>query len=85
MRYIPLNAKERKHVDSNWTKEQLRGIQCILHATPGVVGPRKTFFEIAFGKCEDEFRYIIDQPEEKIFHREHLKPYIDSLTLIHQS
>lgn len=80
MRYIPINAKDRKHVDSNWTKEQLRGVQCILHATHGVVGPRISFFEVAFGRSEDEFKYIIEQPEELIFHREKLKDFSDIQT-----
>ncbi len=76
MRYIPLNAKDRKHIGPNWTKSQLRGIQCILHATHGVVGPKRKFFETAFGKDVDEFKYIIEQPEEAIFYREKMKPYM---------
>ncbi len=75
MRYIPLDAKDRKYVGPNWTKTQLRGIQCILHATHGVVGPRRPFFKKAFGEDADEFKYIIEQPEEAIFHRENMKPY----------
>jgi hypothetical protein len=75
MRYIPLDTKDRKHISPNWTKTQLRGIQCILHATHGVVGPRRPFFEKAFGKDAGEFKYIIEQPEELIFHRENMKPY----------
>lgn len=76
MRYIPLNAKERGFVDNpHWTKTQLRGIQCILHATHGVVGPRKKFFERAFGVSAKEFKYIIEQPEDKIFHRGKMKPF----------
>ncbi|MFC1937471.1 hypothetical protein ACFLWY_02785, partial [Chloroflexota bacterium] len=54
-----------------------RGIQCILHATHGVVGPRKAFFETAFGEDVEEFKYIIEQPEEVIFHREKMMPYRD--------
>ncbi len=76
MRYIPLDAKDRKYVyNPHWTKQQLRGIQCILHATRGVVGPRKQFFEKAFGRDVDEFKYIIEQPEEHIFYRDRMKPY----------
>ena len=76
MRFIPLDAKDRKYVNSpNWTARQLRGIQCILHATHGVVGPRKPFFEKAFGKDVEEFKYIIKQPEEYIFHREKMAPF----------
>ena len=67
---MTIASKDRKHVDPNWTKTQLRGIQCILHATHGVVGPRRKFFEVAFGKNAEEFNYIIEQPEEEIFHRE---------------
>jgi len=74
MRYVPLDAKDRKYVNPNWTKTQLRGIQCILHATHGVVGPRRPFFEKAFGRDAGEFKYIIEQPEEIIFHRENMKP-----------
>lgn len=80
MRFIPLDAKDRKHVDNpHWTAQQLRGIQCILHATHGVVGPKRPFFEKAFGRDADEFRYIIEQPEEIIFHREKMTPYREDL------
>ena len=77
MKYVPLDAKDRKYIDPNWTKKQLRGIQCILHATHGVVGPRKAFFEAAFGGDIEEFKYIIEQQEEMIFHREKMIPYIN--------
>jgi hypothetical protein len=45
-----------------------------LHATHGVVGPRKPFFNKAFGKNVNEFLYIIEQPEEAIFYRNKMKP-----------
>ena len=77
MRYMPLDAKVRGYVENpHWTKEQLRGVQCILHATRGVVGPRRSFFERAFGKDASEFKYIIAQPEEHIFYRDKMKPYV---------
>lgn len=76
MKFIPLDAKDRKYVNNpHWTKQQLRGAQCILNATHGVVGPKRPFFEKAFGGNIDEFKYIIAQPEEAIFHRENMKPY----------
>ena len=75
MKYMPLDAKDRKHIGPNWTKTQLRGVQCILNATHGVVGPKRPFFEKAFGENADEFKYIIEQPEEIIFHRENMKQY----------
>jgi hypothetical protein len=78
MRYVPLDAKERGYVDNpHWSKQQLRGVQCILHATRGVVGPRMQFFERAFGKNEDEFNHIIERPEEEIFHRDRMTPFGD--------
>jgi hypothetical protein len=75
MKYVPLHAKDRKYIGSNWTKTQLRGIQCILHATHGVVGPKKSFFEAAFGHNVKEFKYIIEQPEEAIFYRSKMEPF----------
>lgn len=81
MKYVPLDAKNRKYIGPYWTQTQLRGIQCILHATHGVVGPKKKFFEKAFGRDENEFRYIIEQPEESIFYRDNMIPYGKSLIL----
>jgi hypothetical protein len=78
MRYIPLDAKDRKYIGKKWTKTQLRGIQCILHATHGVVGPRKQFFEKAFGKDENEFKHIIEQPEDSIFYRKRMVPMMNT-------
>ncbi len=76
MKFIPLDAKDRKYVNNpHWTKQQLRGVQCILNATHGVVGPKRPFFKRAFGRDVNEFKYIIEQPEEHIFHREKMKPY----------
>jgi len=75
MRYIPLDAKDRRYISPKWNSTQLRGVQCILHATRGVVGPKKPFFERAFGKTAEEFKYIIGQPEEAIFYREKMRPY----------
>lgn len=79
MRYIPLDAKDRRYVSPDWNPTQLRGVQCVLHATRGVVGPRKPFFERAFGRTAQEFKYIIEQPEELIFHREKMMSYKEDL------
>lgn len=76
MRYIPLNAKRRGYVHNpHWNARQLRGVQCILHATRGVVGPGMKFFQKAFGRNEDEFRYIIERSEQEIFYRQKMPPY----------
>jgi hypothetical protein len=56
-------------VGKHWTKKLLRGLQCILLATHGVVGPNKDFFEKAFGADFDEFRWILLLPEDYIIHR----------------
>lgn len=77
MKYMPLDAKDRKHVGEHWTRQQLRGIQCILNATHGVVGPKRPFFLQAFGHSVDEFLYIIDQPEDHIFHRALMLPFAE--------
>jgi hypothetical protein len=47
----------------------LRGIQCVLLATHGVVGPKRAFFEKAFGRNYEEFKEIIIMPEDYIIHR----------------
>jgi len=76
MKFIPLNAKDRKYINNpHWTKKQLRGVQCILHATHGIVGTRLKFFEKAFGRDVHEFKHIIEQPEEHIFYRGKMKPF----------
>ena len=75
MKYVPLDAKDRKFVGDNWTRQQLRGIQCVLHATHGVVGARRPFFEKAFGRNVSEFLHIIEQPEERIFDRSQMTPF----------
>ena len=72
MKYVPLYgefSKNRKYVGKHWNKKYLRGIQCILLATHGVVGPRRQFFEKAFGKNIKEFKDIIMMPEDYIIHR----------------
>ncbi len=74
MRYTPIfgpNSKNRKFVGKHWTKKQLRGIQNILSATHGVVGPRKLFFQTAFGKNLEEFLGILQLPENYIIYRKH--------------
>lgn len=72
MKYVPLFgdiSKSRKYVGENWNKKYLRGIQCILIATHGVVGPKRSFFEKAFGKNANEFKKIILMPENYIIYR----------------
>lgn len=69
MKYVPVTHKNRRYVGPNWNKRYIRGIQCILNATHGVVGPRKEFFQKAFGRNVDEFKKIILMPDDYIIYR----------------
>ena len=72
MKYMPLSGehcKDRKYVGIHWNKKLLRGIQCVLSATHGVMGPNREFFEHAFGKDYEEFLMILYMPEDYIIHR----------------
>ncbi len=72
MKYTPIHGefcKNRKYIGEHWNKKYLRGIQSILLATHGVVGPRKQFFEKAFGKNVKEFMKILTLPEIFIIYR----------------
>jgi len=77
MKYCPIKGefcKNRKYIGKNWNKKYLRAIQCILLPTHGVVGPKKQFFEAAFGKNIKEFKKILLLPEKFIIYRNiHLK------------
>ncbi len=69
MKYIPLNSKNRRYVGKHWHRTLVRGVQCILLATRGMVSPRREFFEAAFGRDEREFRDICMMPEHYIIYR----------------
>lgn len=70
MKYIPLEAKNRRYVGQNWNRQYIRGVQCILLATHGMVSSNKTFFKAAFGSSQEEFKRIIMMPERYIIFRE---------------
>lgn len=70
MKYIPVTKKDRKFVGKHWTPKYLRSIQCILQVTHGLVGPRKEFFEAAFGKNIREFMKLLFMPDNYIIYRE---------------
>jgi hypothetical protein len=73
MKYIPLNAKNRRYVGKHWTRKLLRGVQCILLATRGKVGANLEFFKAAFGQSPEEFIKIAMMPEHYIIYRERHK------------
>jgi len=69
MKFIPLDAKDRKYIGPHWNRQLIRGVQCILLATRGMVSPRLEFFEAAFGKTAEEFVKIALMPEPYIIYR----------------
>ena len=71
MKYIPLDAKDRTYIGKHWSRKLLRGVQCILLATHGIVSTHLEFFEAAFGSSPDEFIKIALMPERYIIYRRH--------------
>lgn len=69
MRYCPIDDIDRHYVSENWNWRYLRGIQCILNATHGIVSPKKEFFNLSFGESFDKFRTIISMPDDYIIYR----------------
>ena len=70
MKFVPINQVERHHISNNWNWRYLRGIQCILVGTHGMVSPNPNYFEVAFGKNVNEFIEIISMPDDYIIFRE---------------
>lgn len=70
MRFSPVNRTDRGYIGPHWNWRYIRGVQCILNATRGVVGIKKEYFLRAFGKSSEEFLRLITMPEEYILHRE---------------
>jgi hypothetical protein len=70
MRYIPITDVDRRYVSPGWRWRYLRGVQCILQATHGVVSPSAEFFSAAFGDTCEEFMDILAMPDDYIIYRE---------------
>lgn len=70
MKYIPLNGKDRTFIGKNWNRKILRGIQCILLATRGLISPSREFFDVAFGASYQEFLRIVYMPDNYIIYRQ---------------
>jgi hypothetical protein len=71
MRFIPMDDVSRRHVAAGWTWRYLRGIQCILLATRGLVSPNPKFIAHAFGETYEEFLEILSMPDRYIIYRDH--------------
>jgi hypothetical protein len=70
MRYIPINDVTRRYIAPKWKWRYLRGIQCVLHATHGLISPNMTFFKAAFGSSYSEFLEILSMPDRYIIYRD---------------
>lgn len=75
MKYAPCSAINRTNIGENWSRRKIRGVQCILNATHGIVPTKIDFLKRAFGETEDEFLRIIQMPENYIIYR---KKYIEN-------
>jgi len=73
MRFIPMDDVSRRYVAPSWKWRYLRGIQCVLLATRGLVSPNPDFIRNAFGETYDEFLEILSMPDRYIIYREHYR------------
>src|SRR6266699_1712617 len=71
MRFIPMDDVSRRHVAAGWKRRYLRGIQCILLATRGLVSPNPNFISGAFGETFEKFLEILSMPDRYIIYRSH--------------
>ncbi|MHC1783976.1 MAG: cobalamin-binding domain-containing protein [Anaerolineaceae bacterium] len=69
MRFVPIDDVSRRFVSNDWYWRYLRGLQCVLNATHGMVSPNTNFFNGAFGKDFDDFLEILSMPDRYIIHR----------------
>ena len=73
MRFIPMSDVKRGFVSKKWSWRYLRGIQCVLLATRGLVSPNPEFIRAAFGKTYEEFLEILAMPDRYIIYRKEYK------------
>jgi hypothetical protein len=71
MRFIPMDDVNRRHVGAGWQWRYLRGIQCVLLATRGLVSPNPNFISGAFGETFEKFLEILSMPDRYIIYRSH--------------
>jgi len=73
MRFIPMDDVSRRHVAAKWKWRYLRGIQCVLLATRGLVSPNPDFIRGAFGETFEQFLEILTMPDRYIVYRSHYR------------
>lgn len=71
MRFIPMDDVSRRHVAPGWKWRYLRGIQCVLLATHGLVSSNPDFIRGAFGETFEDFLEILSMPDRYIIYRKH--------------
>lgn len=71
MRFIPMDDVSRRHVAPGWKWRYLRGVQCILLATRGLVSTSPDFIARAFGETFEEFQENLSMPDRYIIYRKH--------------
>jgi len=73
MKYSPVTEVDRRYIAPGWKWRYLRGIQCVLLATHGLVSPNPVFFDAAFGPDYNTFLETLSMPDRYIIHREKYK------------
>jgi hypothetical protein len=73
MKYSPVTEVTRRYIAPGWQWRYLRGIQCVLLATHGLVSPNPVFFDAAFGRDYEMFLEILSMPDRYIIYREKYK------------
>jgi hypothetical protein len=73
MRFIPMDKVSRRYVAPGWHWRYLRGVQCVLLATRGLVSPNPDFIGNAFGETFEHFIEILSMPDRYIIYREHYR------------
>jgi hypothetical protein len=73
MRFIPMDDVKRGYIAEQWKWRYLRGIQCVLLATRGLISPNPKFIRAAFGNSFEEFLEILSMPDRYIIYREKYK------------
>lgn len=73
MRFIPMDDVRRNHISKKWRWRYLRGMQCVLLATRGLVSPNTKFLHFAFGETFEKFLEILSMPDRYIIYRNQYK------------
>lgn len=85
MKYIPNDQVNRKFIGKHWTKRMIRGVQCILNSSHGIVPVNIDFFNRAFGINYNEFYQIINMPEKYIIYRTEYNNQIEKWKIEYES